>query len=661
MKTKLHILALLIFNLSLVYAQITPTPAPTGFATASANIRVFPSSDLQSEEMISFSKSQPGNLLISTNVNSGHQGFYLSSDYGSTWPTGGDDLPNWGVTGNMSSACCDPATSYDEDGNAYIATLSADRSQFLVQESSDNGSSWSNQVPAISSLGSGNCDKDMAFAFDEMGTSAQQMTLYCAYSDVTAGGSTVNFNESTDMAAPSSFTTAAPLDDHDFGLSQAAIIATGPDGQIYVCWATRDLADVCSCGNEITITQGVGFVQSTDGGSTFTSTAQVATIGPGEVDLRNSGFTSPYAGTSVFFYPSMAVDKSCGPNRGTIYIAYPNLGSGSSSEAVIMVISSLDGVTWTSPTTVSIATGIQSWMPTIAVDDETGLVNVIYYSLDNTTVTNSTDTYVAYSTDGATTWENLKVSDASHIHGPVGCTDCRAGYCGEYIGLASFGGSSYAVWHDNRPVSGTSAGPWNLYFSKIDYNMPLLTSSSTNLAVNAPTISNTQTFQAAEQIEVANSHTVEITSTGNVTIVAGENIVFNSGFTADDGSYLDAYINSAASPCQTPGAPSFLTGPKQPNGNLSFNTATSNTNLSSNCYPNPTSEYITFVASANTDNETLLAVSDIQGRVLYTTNTSVFYNNGNRFVYDASSLASGIYLYTMVNESGSFSGKFVKQ
>jgi len=153
------------------------------------------------------------------------------------------------------------------------------------------------------------------------------------------------------------------------------------------------------------------------------------------------------------------------------------------------------GTTWTTPQVINIFASNESWFPWVSVDDETGLVAVAYYCMDQSG-SYATNTYVAYSMDGSN-WGNVKVSSASHT--PSAISGFASGYAGDYIGIASFGGSSYASWHDNR------SGTWQVYMARIDYNVPILTSSLTNLQVcpTPSTISGNKNYEAADQIAVS--------------------------------------------------------------------------------------------------------------------------------------------------------------
>lgn len=89
------------------------------------------------------------------------------------------------------------------------------------------------------------------------------------------------------------------------------------------------------------------------------------------------------------------------------------------------------------------------WFPWIAADPVTGNLVVIFYDSRNFPLNDRAETFVALSTNGGSTWQEMKVSDASWtadgFNGP-------GLYAGDYIGVDIQNGRVYPVWTD------TSAG-----------------------------------------------------------------------------------------------------------------------------------------------------------------------------------------------------------
>ncbi len=410
---------------------------------------------------------------------------------------------------------------------------------------------------------------------------------------------------------------------------------------MYVAWADYT--------NGAIPAQNLGFAVSLDGGITYASSRPFAYAG-----IRTSdGGQAAFHATRVNDYPVLAVDKSCGAHRGRIYVVYPIFNG---TQAVIQVRSSDNhGTTWTAPTTISIPGGYQNWFPWVAVDDLTGLVNVAYYSMDVSPTSFATDTYVAYSTDGGATWQNAKVSSAAHTTAPIGLAGLNPSYAGDYIGISSFGGVSYAAWGDSR------TGNWQIYMAKIKYNIPTLSSSQTNLSINAPTsISGDMGFQAFEGITVSNTSPVTIASGGNVSLTAGSSIILDPGFAASSGSVMTASIASVSA-CTTPGAIFYSAGRDtvfQQENNI-FR-ATDSTNLNMFAYPNPTAGLITIGCLNKGYSNVYLQVYDASGRQLATQEATLIDATQARFIYDASRLTEGIYFFTIITDGVRHTGEFLK-
>ena len=76
--------------------------------------------------------------------------------------------------------------------------------------------------------------------------------------------------------------------------------------------------------------------------------------------------------------------------------------------------------------------------------------------------------------------------------------------------------------------------------------------------------------------------------------------------------------------------------------------------------PNPFSDYTTIEIMAGTDGNLRFSVADLLGKQLHTESIRVF-NGQNNFEFDGSSLAGGIYIYTIENEFGKVSQKMLIQ
>ncbi len=414
-----------------------------------ADVRIFPSDRPQSEIHLSINKQNPQVLLLSANTfpqfNS-WQGAYWSTDGGVNW-NGGDDLPN-GAFGRG-----DPSTAFDAAGNGYVATMNAatlfadEANGYLMQRTNNNGAAWQPQVAGTGVLNG--FDKEMIVA-DDVPTSPFANNIYCSWSILVGNPANdlVQFNRSTNQGG--NFSVPITL---KTGWGQGTNVQTGPNGEVYVCWADYN--------NSTTdwTSKGLGFCRSTDGGLNFNAFQRVITYtGIRTFNATTNNDQNPdFNMTRVNDFPSMAVDKSNGNHRGRIYVALPVRENGNGRAIIQISFSDNQGTTWSTPTTVSIANGRQSWFPWIAVDDANGNFFVIYYSLDEATGFN-TNTYVASSNDGGATFVNQRVSDVNHVTGQI--AEFGGGYAGDYIGITAHSGRAFGSWMDNR------TGQWQIYVSE---------------------------------------------------------------------------------------------------------------------------------------------------------------------------------------------------
>ncbi len=622
-------------SISIINNSKTILPSNSGilFFTNNAidgmDMHIFPSSNPQSEVHISINKLYPANILVSANTYFGlgnsAQGYYYTVDGGNSW-AGADILPNNG------GGRCDPSTCFDAEGNGYLVTLSPNSTSepdgYFVQKTNDLGVTWGSQVRGIGP--SSNFDKEMA-TVDNTPSSPYVNNFYCAWTDFSDSYS-VKFNRSIDGC--NSFTQSITLKS---GFGQGTNVQTGPNGEVYVCWADYGDGDVPA--------NGIGFSSSTDGGVSFITKIAFSYSG-----IRIQGPNALFNNTRVNDFPSMAVDKSCGTNRGKIYITYPTKENGN-GKSIIQVRSSFDGGnSWSNPITVSITNSLQNFLPWIAVDDATGVVSVVYYSFDASSGF-TTNTYVAYSLDGGESFTNIKVSDQSHITAPI--PGFQGGYAGDYIGITSFGGKAFASWADDRN------GTWQVYVSCITFDVPILFSSSNDLHINGPlNYSNTTssvTYQAVNSIEVPSSSTFSIQSDVDLNMVAGNSITILPGFSAESGCNLHVYISNVSSCSNTKSA---IIKNK---GNTRKNTQNQLDKIQNIiCYPNPATDNIIFSYSLINNSHIIIIIKDSYGRLLR--NYNVLQHSGvNKYSIDVSKLPNGIYFYNISINGKNSIGKFIKQ
>ncbi|MEP6845071.1 MAG: T9SS type A sorting domain-containing protein [Panacibacter sp.] len=420
----------------------SPSLAPT--VTDGVDVRIFPSSNVQAEVIISINKSNPSNLLVSTNTLLGpfaySQGYYASLDGNLTW-SGSDALQNI-QAGKIDG---DPSVAFSADNTAFLTTIAAGpfgTKGYWFQTSTDGGLNWSAGVKGDQGI---NFDKEMITS-DNIASSPHANNFYCTWTDFNSGNGAVAFNSSTDKGT--TFTAKKILRSGTVGFGQGCNVQTGPNGEVYVCWA--DHTTVASP----FAADGMGFARSLDGGATFTPAAVIFPYTGTRVDNTSS----KYNFTRVNDFPSMAVDKSNGARKGRIYITYPEK-NGTGNSVIKVRYSDNQGATWSTDKVISIPSAREAFFPWITIDDANGVVWVAYYALDQATGY-STNTYVAGSANGKK-WSNFKVSDVPHITAPIDNNNFALGYAGDYIGIAAYNLKAYPTWMDNRN------GTWQIYCSTV--------------------------------------------------------------------------------------------------------------------------------------------------------------------------------------------------
>lgn len=394
------------------------------------DVRVFPSNNAQSENSIAISQVNPQNLFISVNMPF-TQSWFFSTNGGSNWFGSESDPNNYSNFG-------DPVALFDLSGNAYWATLTSPGG-IGVTKTTNFGVTWG---PLWYADPPNHTSDDKEHVMTDL-SGVYPNNLYMALTDFGFGNPPIIYSRSTNgganWSARVSLTTGVP-----FG--QGVNIQTGPNGEVYIAWASYPA----------TLPEnGIGFAKSTDGGETFTTPSVIFPING--IRTSNGGIPE-YGNTRVNSFPSMAVDRSTGVRRGWIYIVYPDKSTG---DADVYVNRSTDGgATWSDKIRVNSepsGDGKPQWMSSASVDPTNGVLSISYYSMDSTGFL--TSRILATSFDGATTWDRQRVSDARFVMGPI--PGFAAGYAGDYYETASHSGKVIPCWSDNRP------GPWQAFVSVV--------------------------------------------------------------------------------------------------------------------------------------------------------------------------------------------------
>jgi Secretion system C-terminal sorting domain len=234
-------------------------------------------------------------------------------------------------------------------------------------------------------------------------------------------------------------------------LNQGVNLDVGPNGEVYANWTIYD---------DGLVEESMGFAKSLDGGVTW---APATRIIDNIYGIRSyNGMDQNHRKNS---FPVMTVDVSDGPNNGTIYVAWTNVGVpgiNSGPDVASWMIKSTDqGSTWSDPTRIQTDdpnAGNQHYFIWIHCDPITGTLNAIWYD-NRDTAGGAVETWIGYSYDGGAIWEDYRTSDVSFTPAPI--PGFATGYFGDYLGIYGYAGIVYPCWTDNRDgVARTYVSPY---------------------------------------------------------------------------------------------------------------------------------------------------------------------------------------------------------
>lgn len=423
----------------------------------------------------------------------------------------------------------DPSVVIDLDGNQYVSYMLGSYSglqQWLVR-SSDNGSTFTEFR-----IDRGATDNDKSHLWvDNSRNSPYQGTLYSAFTEFIPGVryGQVIFAKSTDQGENWSLYHVSgqyQLSPLNHGVN----IQTGPNGEVYFCWALYDDFVKGAIVNE----SGIGFSRSLDGGYNFSVPEKKFSILGHRATPLGGGKNMRH-----FSYPSMSVSQQ----NGDIYIAVTERISTSNNETDIFLYKSNDGGS-TFPISLrrrinqdATSNGKDQWSPWIACDPISGLLVCVFYDSRDFTNNDAANTYVALSYDGGNSWLDGKVSNASwNAKGFI--TMGTEHYAGDYIGVATRYCQCIPVWSDSR--SG----------AQLTYTSPFNVECPANLILCNARIREEAMHSVTDKITVAGSSCTYIvdnngTSDGGRCIMeAGNEIQIGDGFNAKYGSFFRASIAS---------------------------------------------------------------------------------------------------------------------
>lgn len=357
---------------------------------------------------------------------------YLSSNGGFTW-TGNDTLLRAGNIPILNGG--DPAPVINSSGRYMISYLT-NILRMGVSYSTNFGSTFSNTIILPGS--SSSTDKNMSTS-DETPGSPYLGRMYTVYTEF-AGANIyrVMSSYSTNGGVTwSAVTPVSPVPSPGY-ICMGCDIKCGPGGEVYVVWAYSIINGQNSTEDYL------GFAKSINGGASYSYTTNFA------VDMNGIRTGNLFNGIRSNGFPRIDVDlTNCDDSRGNIYVVtgekyfFPANG-----EADVVLNTSTDqGLTWIrTKVNQNFDPNNYDYLPAIRVD-ETGDINVCYYSTRNSFNNTEAEIYLSRSTDEGVSFSDLLVSDHSFTPSPI--PGMAAGYQGDYIGITSGNGKVWPFWCEN--------------------------------------------------------------------------------------------------------------------------------------------------------------------------------------------------------------------
>lgn len=582
---------------------VVPKAKNTGSAINSPVIALTNSPDVvidntaqttQSENSVSINPNQNLEALNSNNSNS-NIGFLGTSSFITT-----NEGLNWSgsINGTGGSNSGDPAAAISNDGRYYVGFVDNNFGQGIAV-STNQGANWQAYTVAPPD---GFLDKNHLWV-DKSIASPFENNVYSAWTDF--GGPNSNrivFARSTDGGV--TWSNGINISQNTAGGShdQGVNINSGPNGEVYAIWAIYDNWPVDE--------SAIGFATSNDGGNSFNPSQRIAD------NIRGIRITGVGKNMRTNSFPSIAVDNSFGPNRGSLYVVWANIGTpgvNTGADVDVYLIRSTDGgFTWSAPQKVNSSTpgqGKNHYFPWITCDQTTGKLHIIYYDDRNVSSTEC-EAWVSSSFDGGATWSDSKVSDVAFTPAPI--PGLAFGYFGDYLGITANDDVIYPVWTDNRTGDALA------------YTSPLISSDfcPNNLTIQNITmpLNATYKYRAANTISIAGSST-SFTMQGNGTtgarasMVASGSITLSPNTTVELGATLTIVPGLCSSPVLRPNGP---TGNEEEFSKLNLQPQQFGINSKINIYPNPVNDIIYIELSKELINKpgVIYVLTDLSGAVL---------------------------------------------
>jgi hypothetical protein len=380
------------------------------------NVMIANSGSSLSEPSITINQKNTDQLVAGSNL----KYYYISENGGLNWTTGTLTSPEYGVWG-------DPCIIVDTAGDFYFLHLAnpangnwIDR---IVSQKLDFDTYQWNDGNYMGLNGTKAQDKEWAVVdyatntiyvtwtqFDDYGTSDPTKFSNIHFSKSIDAGETwteaIQINEISGNCVDSDLTT------------EGAVPAVGPNGEIYVAWSGP---------------AGIVFDRSYDHGETWLDEDIFINEQPGGWDLDIPGIMRCNG------MPITCCDLSNSEYNGTIYVNWSDQRNGVDDTDIWLSKSTDGGNTWTEALRINDdPPGKQQFFTWMTIDQTNGEIIIVFYDRRNYDNTN-TDVYIARSSDGGTTFENIKISDSPFM-------PSSNVFFGDYTNITAHDGRIRPIW-----------------------------------------------------------------------------------------------------------------------------------------------------------------------------------------------------------------------
>lgn len=387
------------------------------------NIKINSLENRPNEVCIAINPNNPNNLIAGANLNN----FYYSFDRGLTWVNGTLGSESYGVWG-------DPCLIFDANGSAYFFHLSRPSQnewidRIVCQKTTDGGQSYSN--PGTFTGLNPPKKQDKEWACIDMTSGSRRNNIYVTWTQFDAYNSrieedksNIHFSFSGDGAL--TWSEAKRINEisgdciDSSNSTEGAVPCVGLNGEIYVCWSAHDK---------------LYFDRSADGGETWLDNDIIA-----GKQLGGWAYSIPdiYRCNGL---PVTDCDRSSSKYSGNIYINFSDKRNGEDDVDVFIVKSTDGGNTWSEAVRVNddpVGNSRHQFMSWMHVDPVSGAVNVLFYDRRNYD-DSRTDVYLARSTNGGESFENIKISEEPF-------TPIKTVFFGDYIAVNSLNDFTACSW-----------------------------------------------------------------------------------------------------------------------------------------------------------------------------------------------------------------------